>query len=295
MSQAFAAAGRTLCAGCLEKMLSGQKSKPATDGITRMVDPTICVHCAADNGTAAWPELAGLPTCTKCSDFFRNRPFPNWLKISAVVFLCVAVAAFVYNWRFFMGYVEFLRGMRAIEREQVEQGVALLDSAARRVPEVPELAVVPNLLNAQRLLADDKSDEALALLAKSRPFVPDNLHDAFRQAESSAQMGVAFNRHDYDAFLTAAQALAESMPNEPAAIAAVAAAHACKFAATGDPAFHQQNLEQLERARSLAGADDAEFREYENRIQHRLATREIITKEQFHERFPDGWKPEASE
>ena len=276
-------------------MLASQGEAANVNGISRLIDPTVCVHCSADGGATEWPQLAGTPTCPKCSDFFRNRPFPTWLRYSAVLFLCVAVAAFIYNWRFFIGYVEFLRGMRALERHQVEQGVALLDSAAKRVPEVPQLAVLPNLINAQRLVSEDKNEEALELLAKSRPYVPDNYQDLYRQTENAAQMGAAFNRHDYDSFLAAAKKLADFAPNEPRAVAALASAYACKFAATGDPSFRQQSLKQLERAHKLAGADDDDFPEYENRIQHRLATREIITRDEFHERFPDGWKPEATE
>ena len=35
-----------------------------------------------------------------------------------------------------------------------------------------------------------------------------------------------------------------------------------------------------------------EFKEYENRILHRLQSREIITQAEFARRFPNGWSPE---
>ena len=260
------------------------------DGISRMVDSTICVHCAADGGAAEWSLLAGLPTCDKCTDFFRHRPFPKWLKVSAAVFLLVAVVAFVHNWRFFIAYVEYLRGLRALEQEHVEAGIDLLDSAAKRLPEIPDLAVLPNLLNAQRLIVDDKNEEALKLLAQSRPQVPDSLRPAYQNAEFSAQMGAAFNRGDYDAFLAAAKSFAEANPTESAAIGSVASAYACKYAKTGDPAFRTKCLEEMERARAVAGADNDVFREYESRIQHRLESKEIISREEFVKRFPNGWK-----
>ena len=184
--QAFDAAGRTLCAGCLQKMLDSQGKNASVDGITRLVDPTVCVHCSADGGTAEWPQLMGLPTCDACNHLFHHRPFPNWLKISAAVFVCVAAVAFVHNWRFFSAYVNYLRGLHKLEQQHVEEGIALLDSAARRVPEVPDLAVLPNLLIAQRLVADDKNDEALKLLAQSAAYVPDSLRLAYENTKSSA-------------------------------------------------------------------------------------------------------------
>jgi tetratricopeptide (TPR) repeat protein len=273
-------------------MLATQGEKATTDGISRIVDPTVCVHCAADNGALEWSHLAGLPTCDKCTDFFRHRPFPNWLKISAALFLLVAFVAFVHNWRFFIAYVEYLRGLRALEQEHVEAGIDLLDSAAKRVPEVPDLAVLPNLLIAQQLIAADKNEEALKLLAQSRAHLPDSLQPAYRNAEFGAQMGAAFNRGDYDAFLAAAKSFAEANPNESAAIGSVASAYACKYATTGDPAFRTQCLEEMERARSMEGADDDDFREYESRIRHRLESKEIISREEFVKRFPNGWKAE---
>ena len=290
MSQAFTAAGRTLCAACLEQMLAGQGKSATVEGISRLVDPTVCAHCAADNGAAEWSQLAGLPTCDKCTNFFRNRPFPNWLKISAAVFLLVAVVAFVHNWRFFIGYVEYLRGVRALQEERVDEGIALLDSAAKRIPEVPDLAVLPNLLNAQRLILEDKNEEALQLLAQSRPHLPDELRPAFQNSEFCAQMGVAFNRGDYDSFLTAAKSFAEANPDKSAAIGSVASAYACKYAKSGDPTFRAQCLEQMQRARALADADSEVFREFENRLEHRLETKEIITRQEFVKRFPNGWK-----
>jgi tetratricopeptide (TPR) repeat protein len=289
-SQAFTAEGRTFCASCLKELRDGLDKNETITGFSRIVDPTVCVHCAADNGAVEWPHLGGVPTCDKCTDFFRHRPFPQWLKVSAAVFLLVAIVAFVHNWRFFIAYVEYLRGLRALEQQHVESGIELLDSAAKRLPEVPDLAVLPNLLIAQQLIVADKNEEALKLLAKSRSRVPNSILPAYQNAEFSAQMGVAFNRGDYDAFLQAAKAFAEANPNESAAIGSVASAYACKFAQTGDPVFRDKCLEELRHAHSLADADNDAFREYENRIDHRLESKEIITREEFVKRFPKGWK-----
>ena len=204
----------------------------------------------------------------------------------------IAVAAFIHNWRFFMGYVEYVRGLRMLERDQFERGLALLDSAAGRVPEIPELAVIPNLLNAQLLIADDKNDEALELLARSRPHASPELQESFRQAELSAQMGIAFDARDYDALLAAARSLADAAPNEPAALASVASSLACKYADTGDESFRAQSLEHLELALAMAKERGDDLGNFEERVRHRLATRDIISRDEFAQRFPEGWKPE---
>jgi hypothetical protein len=295
MNEAFSLAERTLCRTCLEEFLSGSEQGQSTDGIAQLVDPTICVHCAADAGNEEWPTLATLPACTTCSSFFRNRPYPRWLKLSSAIFLCVAVGAFIYNLRFFMAYVDLLAANRAMEAGQVEQALPRWESAAARLPEMPELTVIPNLLNAQRLVSESKYDEAMALLDAARPYAGSEFSQVFRQTELGARSGKAFDAKDYDAFLKLSQEAAAMAPEQPYFVASVASAYACKYAVTGNDKFREESLKHLEQAKSLVGAEDEAFRDYENRILHRLHTREIITSEQFAKQFPNGWKAEGTQ
>lgn len=41
--------------------------------------------------------------------------------------------------------------------------------------------------------------------------------------------------------------------------------------------------------------DDPEWKEYENRILHRLHSREILTRAEFAQRFPTGWSEQKQE
>ena len=45
-----------------------------------------------------------------------------------------------------------------------------------------------------------------------------------------AESGIAFDKKDYDAFLTKAEEIAALAPEEPSAIGSVASAYACKYA-----------------------------------------------------------------
>src|SRR5262245_41677490 len=80
--QSFSVAAKTLCEPCLKSLLAESSEGFSKDSIRQNVDPTVCVHCQADNGHDNWPEIAGLPACTKCEELFRNRPYPTWLKAS---------------------------------------------------------------------------------------------------------------------------------------------------------------------------------------------------------------------
>lgn len=294
MNEAFTAAKQTFCKSCLEQFLAEHRDLTRKPGaIARLRDPSMCAECGADGGDAELGTIAGLPVCATCDNRFRNRPFPTWLKASLAVLMCVAVAAFVYNLRFFLAYVELIRGGRAVEKGDVVQAAAMYESAAGRVPEIKELAVMSSLFKAQRLLANDKDEEALALIQSVSKTAPHELQATYHELELIAESGVAFKRHDYDTFLDRSQKMMELRPSLSRAVAGVASAYACKYAATGERAFYEESLKYLARARELESGGSKEAQEYESRIRHRLQTRNVITKEEFDKKFPNGWKPEV--
>jgi hypothetical protein len=102
---------------------------------------------------------------------------------------------------------------------------------------------------------------------------------------------VAFDAKDYDGFLMIAKEMIVKQPEVHFTYAMLASACACKYAVTRDTAFHEQSMAALDRARAISGGDPS-FKEYEQRILHRLYTHEILTPEEFHRRFPNGWQQE---
>jgi hypothetical protein len=146
------------------------------------------------------------------------------------------------------------------------------------------------LIRAGGLGYEGRWAEALTLLQEIAAKHPDaDVGDLITQAEING----AFERHDYDAFLTKAQQSSAKTPDDPIALTTLAAAYAAKYAATGDSGYRTQSLEKLEHAKSLAGGKRADIAEYEQRIRHRLATREILSPSEYKKRFPHGWKGDA--
>lgn len=295
MGEAFSVADHTLCRPCVDKLVAERgKANIKRGEITRLVDPTVCAHCAADGGATEWPKVANLPACSKCENFFRNRPYPTWFKISFAVFMCIAAAAFIYNMRYFLAYVDLVRGNHAMERGKFEEGVERLSTAAERVPEIPELATIPNLFHAMQLVKEDKYKEAVSLLESTRLPPQSQLRDMYREVYSAAKMGAMFDAKNYDAFLDAAQELLKRHPDHSDALAAVASAYSCKYAETGDPTFLSQAKDYLEQAKTHAGKHHDEIADFEKRFLHRVETREILSRKEFEKKYPNGWKPEAS-
>jgi hypothetical protein len=77
----------------------------------------------------------------------------------------------------------------------------------------------------------------------------------------------------------------------------IASAYACKYAVTGNEQFKQQSLEFLKKAKIISEQQGRlnDFEEYEDRILHRLETREIISRKEFIQKFPNGWKNQQKE
>jgi tetratricopeptide (TPR) repeat protein len=273
--------GRVLCHQC-----AGEGAKKS-----RQIDPTVCCGCGADFGSSELSKLqSGLPVCEPCRQKFLHRPYPDWVKLSFAGLVAIAILSLAVNWRFTVAYRELRRAGREYQAGRFESASSLMASASARVPESVMLRVSAELTRAGALMNEDRSAEALTLLLDLAAKHP---HPYIGEMITQAEIGAAFDRHDYDAFLAKVQQAIAKTPNDPMALTALASAYAAKYAATGDSAYQTQSLEKLERAKSLAGGKRADIAEYEQRIRHRLATREILSPSEYKRRFPNGWKGDA--
>jgi tetratricopeptide (TPR) repeat protein len=139
---------------------------------------------------------------------------------------------------------------------------------------------------AEKLEAEDgKEIEAARLMHEAAVTYPEMPGLAF--AAESYDEGVAFLKHDYDAFLAIAEKQWKQQ-NLPETAAAVASALACKYAITADIIYRQRSEEMFKTARQLAqGNADAlkGLDEFEERNYYRLESRTIISKQEHDRRF----------
>ena len=85
---------------------------------------------------------------------------------------------------------------------------------------------------------------------------------------------------------------------DPILTGQVASAYACKYAQTQDEQYRIMSMDALDRARTLANSTPElkeYFVEYEQRILHRLHTKQIIDRNEFIKRYPNGWIREGEE
>jgi hypothetical protein len=286
--------GSEVCGTCAESIFAEEKI-PANQ-VRQQIDPTICVGCGLDNGDVDLAKLGQLPVCAKCKAFFRNRPFPNWIKAALVGIIILVISSLVWNSRFILAYYELKCFGSAMNAGDIQRASTYFSSAARRVPENEELQVYRVFYEGILLLNQDKSDEALKLLESCRGRVDEE--SGLEVLIMNAQVGIAFDRGDYDKFLQLATKLSELNQDDPIYAGQLASAYACKYAETENEQYKLKSLVALEQARTLANADpelEAYHTEYSQRILHRLHTRQIIDREEFYKRYPDGWTKEGEE
>lgn len=277
---------RILCADCYERLTSTQET--VASEFRYQIDPTVCGRCGFDNGSNPLPTLATHPMCQQCTDYVRNRPFPSWIKISFAGLIIFVVFAAVWNMRFFLAWEDSQEAFKLMGRD-TGQAAELMRTARNRVPESPDLQAFSAYFDGVVYLQQDRPKEALASLEKCRDRVPTTL--GVDTLILQAKAGAAFYVKDFDGFLLTAKEITSKHPNVHFSYAMLASAYACKYAVTSDRAFHEQATAALDRARAMSGSDPS-FKEYEQRILHRLNTQEILTPKEFHRRFPKGWHQE---
>ena len=283
--------GSVICGTCAKSVFA--KEKIPANQVQRQVDPTICIGCGLDNGGADLDKLGQLPVCPTCEALFKNRPFPGWIKAALVGMVILVVSTLVWNSRFFRAYYELKRFESAMVAGDIEQGTAYFLSASRRIPENAELQAYGAFYEGMLLLSQDKSAEALKVLQSCRGRVGDESY--LDDLIMNARVGVAFEQGEYEEFLRLALMMNEKHKDDPIYVGQLASAYACKYAQTEDEQYKAMSLAALDYSRTLASSkpEDKEYcAEYEQRILHRLYTREIISLNEFNKRYPNGWTKE---
>lgn len=263
----------------------------------------VCLQCNAVLPTHEALPLANGYVCADCDRYFRERPFPRWLKGGAIALAGVVAFSLYYNWRFIQWHIELIRVGRIMEAQtpDLEAAAKLAEKASKRVPEDLNLQLVAknflamkDFVRAAKLLAEDgKDQEALDLITAALPNLPPPYVEPANDIAFMAKGGIAFEQKKYDQVLSLCEERLKQKPSDLVAWQMKTSTLGAKFAAGGDEALEKQCLDALGEVKKIAPKGDPNQVVFENRIEHRLATREIIDHKEFTKRFPNGWKPEA--
>jgi tetratricopeptide (TPR) repeat protein len=100
--------------------------------------------------------------------------------------------------------------------------------------------------------------------------------------------GAAFDRGDFDTYLSISEHQWKEQPDANTAVA-LANAFACKYVLTGIIPLRERSMEMIEKSKQLANGDAEtlkQLNEYIPLITYRIEKREIISRQEYFRRFP---------
>lgn len=281
--------GRIYCSACFSQEFADQAYLEGKN-IVRQTDPTVCIKCESDFGNEILPLVAGYPVCGDCKIQMDRRIFPLWVKLFLSGIAAIVVFSFFWNWNYYQAYRDLNASQAELDLGHVDKAARLMNAAREEADEVEELKFLSAYFTGINLLQQDKSDSALAAFEACRYYPPMNY--AENPYVIQARLGSSFDHKDYDEFLKASQDQLALDSTSALGYATVGSALACQFAVKGADSLKTAAAQFLQKAKAIDDTS-AEMKDYYTLIEYRLASRKIISREQFLKQFPQGWtKPE---
>lgn len=162
-----------------------------------------------------------------------------------------------------------------------------LQHAAALAPTDEEVVALTHYLNGFAAFKQDHCREAVQEFEAVLEYYP---YDVFLQMMvEEAKSSLDFDAGNYQSYLAHRRSLASVRPQDPYTAASVASAYACLYVTEHNEKRAAAAHTWLNNAKQLGKPDDAALALLCQRIEHRLATKQIITAQQFTQQFPNGW------
>jgi hypothetical protein len=251
---------------------------------------TTCAFCKNDFEGTTLDKLSVYPICRSCKSNLDKKIFPAWVKLFFAGVILLVIFSMFWNWRFYSAYMEIKNAGKASAGNNITKAALLMKNAADHVPESKEVSSLASYYKAIDLLRKDKSTEALTELNNCSDLSADfNVNGLVLQAE----MGSGFDTKDYNLFLKSSKAFLQLDTTKAGSWAGVSSAYACLYAQNNADSLKQLSLKYYNRAKALDDTS-ADEKEYYGLIQYRLDTRQIITRKQFDQKYPNGYTSNSS-
>lgn len=244
----------------------------------------VCAFCKTDFGTPL-NKISVYPICDNCSADLKKKIFPQWVKLFFGGVILLVIFSIFWNWRFFAAYNNLKKANIASSKSDVSNAAYFMTKAAEEVPETRDLVEMAAYFRGIEFLSKDKSALALAEFNKCTDLGGD-FH--VNQLVLNAEVGAAYDKKDYPMFLKTSRAVLELDSTVAQSWAGVASAYACLYAQNGQDSLKQLSLQYLQKARKMDDTS-AISKDYTGRILYRIDSKQIISRDQFLKKFPNGY------
>jgi hypothetical protein len=249
------------------------------------ISESTCAFCKNNFEGTQLDKLSVYPICDACKTNLNKKVLPLWVKLFFTGVLILVAFSIFWNWRFYSAYLNIKKANIAAGDRNISKAAALMAKASEQVPEIHNIAEMASYYKGIDLLNKDRSTEAVTAFSNCK-----NLPTDLRVNELSlqAEMGSGFDKKNYRLFLTSAKEFLLLDTTQAQSWAGVASAYSCLYAENNIDSLKQQSLKYFYKAKALDDTS-ADAKEYYGRILYRLDTRQIITKNQFDQKYPKGY------
>lgn len=248
---------------------------------------SVCRFCNKDFEGQTLQKISVYPICDDCKANLDQQIFPLWVKAFFVGILALVIFSVVWNWRFFDGYLNLKQSVKAFSEGRSSDAARI---AAKVHDDVPEAADLQNLYyyyNGYDQLTKDHSAQALAEFNKIDSVMPAEFR--LDELKLQARAGAAFDNKNYADFLAASKQIKALDAENAAAVLEVASAYSCLYAQNGTDSAKQGAIRYMADAKSKS--KDTSNDDYFQLINYRLDTKQMLTRQQFKQKFPHGYNP----
>ncbi len=277
--------GKVYCNDCLQSEFPDEEALKGHI-VEREFDPTVCASCSKDFDNIELKKVSSYPICNECEQDIKNKTFPMWVKAFFIGILVIVVSAFSWNWKYYQAYNNIKQSNEFAQKGDYAHAADLMGSASEKVPEVEDIRTMASYYKGIKLLSEDKSQEAMTEFNNCKDKLPPDFN--VQSLIVQARIGIGFDNKDYEEFLAASKENLALDTTLAVSWTSVASAYACIYVDKGDNEAKKQAEIYLEKAKAIDSTSQA-MKEYYNMVDFRIQTRQIIKREEFISKYPNGW------
>ncbi len=247
----------------------------------------MCTYCSRDFNEAKAPLIHGIPTCNDCYQKLYRRPFPTWLTIAALLAIAFVIFGFWYNRNYFIAYSKVKFAAADFRRGDLTNAAVSARTAANLFPNEQSVGILADFYDGYLQFVNGNSAQAIPYFERCLKIDPSATFAKFLLAQ--AYVGKAFDESNYSLMYASAQGITNMAPVNVNSLLTLASSAACLYADGRGNRYAMEANGLIEQAQRIGATNSDVYADlYVQRIKYRLATKKIISPDEYTRLFPES-------
>ena len=214
----------------------------------------------------------------------NNVKVPSWVIFFVVLLFVISVFGFIFFNRYSASIHNYKRSIASFQENDLEAAEKYITRASDLVPNSTDILSFKYYVVGFKNYFEENYDGALDSFKK---YLTHNSDDEYiDQLVASMEISNAFDKKDYGKMVEYSAKLYEDYREDPLCILQLASAIACQYATSKKTEDLNRVKELIEEARAFE-LDDSHI-DYIERIEYRLASKNIISKTEYNQLKKEG-------